>query len=111
MKFRKYSLMVLSNVVLNISCKMYNIYVFTLLSGKSESVYRKMWTSVASLFKGLDLNLSPETIHIDFEVAMHNVLRDIFLEFYVADSISAWLGGAKYKSWDLAHNTRKITVK
>jgi hypothetical protein len=35
-----------------------------------------MWTSVASLCKGLDLNLSPETIHFDFEVAMHNVLRD-----------------------------------
>jgi hypothetical protein len=49
--------------------------VFTLLS---ELVYRKMWTSVASLCKGLDLILSPETIHIDFEVAMHNVLRDIF---------------------------------
>ena len=67
---------------------MYNIHglknehyvplVFTLLSGKSEVVYRKMWTSVASLCKGLDLILSPETIHIDFEVAMHNVLRDIF---------------------------------
>jgi hypothetical protein len=48
------------------------------MSGKSELVYRKMWTSAASLCKGLDLNLSPETIHFDFEVAMHNVLRDIF---------------------------------
>jgi hypothetical protein len=64
---------------------MYNIHglknghyvplVFTLLSGKS--VYRKMWTSVASICKGLDLYLSPETIDIDFEVSMHNVLRDI----------------------------------
>ena len=54
--------------------QMYNIHglrnghyvplVFTLLSGKSELVYRKMWTSVTSLCKGLDLNLSPETIHI-----------------------------------------------
>ena len=53
---------------------MYNIHglknghyvplVFTLLSDKSELVYRKMWTSVTSLCKGLDLNLSPETIHI-----------------------------------------------
>jgi hypothetical protein len=66
---------------------MYNIHglknghyvplVFTLLSGKSELVYRKMWTSVASICKGLDLYLSPETIDIDFEVSMHNVLRDI----------------------------------
>jgi hypothetical protein len=102
---------------------MYNIHglknghyvslVFTLLSGKSELVYRKMWTLVASLCKGLDLNLSPETIHIDFEVAMHNVLRDIFTNSRIlcCRSISARLGGAKYKSWDSAHNTRKITVK
>ena len=103
--------------------QMYNIHglknghyvslVFTLLSGKSELVYRKMWTLVASLCKGLDLNLSPETIHIDFEVAMHNVLRDIFTNSRIlcCRSISARLGGAKYKSWDSAHNTRKITVK
>ena len=90
---------------------MYNIHglenghyvplVFTLLSGKSELVYRKMWTSVASLCKGLRSCYAQRIKRYFLQI----------LEFYAADSISARLGGAKYESWDLAHNTRKITVK
>ena len=66
---------------------MYNIHVlcnghyvhlvFMLLTGKSESISRSMWRS---LCERLYLTLEPTTVHIinyiDFEVAMHTVLKN-----------------------------------
>ena len=55
---------------------MYNIHglcnghyvplVFMLLPGKSESIYRSMWSATISLCE--NLTLEPTTVHIDFKV-------------------------------------------
>ena len=46
-----------------------------LLPVKSESIYRSMWSAIRSLCERCDLTLEPTTVHIDFEVAMHTVLK------------------------------------
>ena len=50
--------------------------VFMLLPGKSESIYRSMWSAIRSLCERRNLTLEPTTMHIDFEVAMHTVLQN-----------------------------------
>lgn len=54
--------------------------VFALLPGKSENVYKNLWDCILSACSDLQLQLQPQVIHIDFEVAMHNVLRTAFPE-------------------------------
>ena len=87
MKPVTFSLMVLLNVV---QCyfRMYNIHVnvlcnehyvpivLILLSGKLESIYCSMWSAIKSLWERRNLTLGPTTFHIDFEVAIHTVLKN-----------------------------------
>ena len=64
---------------------MYNIHglcnghyvplVFMLLLGKSECIYGSLWSAIRSLFERC-LTLEPTTVHIDFEVAKHTVLKN-----------------------------------
>ena len=65
---------------------MYNIHglcnrqyvplVFMLLPGKSESIYCSIWSAIKSLFERHNLTLEPTTVHIEFEVAKHTVLKN-----------------------------------
>ena len=54
--------------------------VYALLPGKSENVYQYLWDSIRSSCAYLQLQIKPQIIHIDFEVAMHNVLKTAFPE-------------------------------
>ena len=64
---------------------MYNIHglcsghyvplVFMLLPEKSESIYPSMWSALRSLCGRSNLTLEPTTLHIDFEVTIHTVLK------------------------------------
>ena len=47
-----------------------------LMPGKSESIYRSMWSAIRTLCERRSLILEPTTIHTDFEVAMHTVLKN-----------------------------------
>ena len=40
--------------------------VFMLLPGKSESIYRSMWSAIRSLCERGNLTLEPTTVHIEF---------------------------------------------
>ena len=54
--------------------------VFLLLLAKSESIhYRSMWSAIRSSERRL--TLEPTTVHTDFEVAMHTVLKNVQFTF------------------------------
>ena len=48
--------------------------VYALLPGKSEECYTNMWNFIFQLCEQRNLVLKPQSIHIDFEQAMHNVI-------------------------------------
>ena len=85
MKPVTFSLMVLLNVV-QCYLQMYNIHglcnehyvpiVFMLLPGKLESIYCSMWSAIRYLWERRNCTLGPTTIHIDFGVEMHTVLKN-----------------------------------
>ena len=51
--------------------------VLVLLPGKSESIYCSMWSAVRSFCERRNLTLEPITVHIDFQVVMHTVLKNV----------------------------------
>ena len=62
---------------------MYNIHglwnvplVFMFKPGKSESIYRSMWSAIRSLCERCYLTLEPKNVHIDFEAAVYIVLKN-----------------------------------
>ena len=50
--------------------------MFMLLPGKSESIYRSMWSAIRASCERHNLTLELTTVHVDFEVAMHTVLKN-----------------------------------
>ena len=52
--------------------------VFALLPAKTEECYMNMWNFINNCCQQRNLVLSPKTIHIDFEQAMHNAVRVMF---------------------------------
>ena len=52
--------------------------VYVLLSGKSEDVYRTCLTSIIGLCDDKNLKFKPEIIHVDFELTVMNVIRELF---------------------------------
>ena len=50
--------------------------VSMLLPGKSESIYRRMWSAIRSFCDIRNLTLGPTNVQIEFEVAMHIVLKN-----------------------------------
>ena len=66
--------------------QMYNIHglcnghyvplVFMLLPGKSESIYHSMWSAIRSLCERCNFTFGPTTVHIDFKVVVHIVLKN-----------------------------------
>ena len=81
MKTVMFSLMVLLNVVQSSFLK-YTIYmdyvslVFIMLSGKTESIYRTMWSAIRSLCERNNLLLKSTSVHMDFEVAIDTMLKN-----------------------------------
>ena len=78
-----FSLMSLLNVVRRsfFNCTIYGSYfpiVLVLLPEKSDIIYRygSMWSAIRSLFERHNSTLKPTTVHINFEVAMHTVLKN-----------------------------------
>ena len=66
-----------SNVQYNELCNgHYAPLVFMLLPRKSENICRSMWSAIRALCESHNLTLEPTTIHIDFEEAMHTVLKN-----------------------------------
>ena len=55
--------------------------VIMLLPGKSESIYHSMWSAIRSLCERCNLTFEPTPVHIDFEVAMHTVLKNAHCTF------------------------------
>ena len=51
------------------------LYMDTRMVRKSENVYQYLWDSIRSSCAYLQLQLKRHIIHIDFEVAMHTVLK------------------------------------
>ena len=51
--------------------------VYALLNGKSEDKYRSFWNDLLTICTERNLQLKPSIIHVDFEQAMHNVLKEI----------------------------------
>ena len=45
---------------------------------KSEDKYRSVWNDLLTICTERNLRLKPSIIHVDFEQAMHNVLKEIF---------------------------------
>ena len=52
--------------------------LYALLPVKDEKCYRTMWFLILSLCHQKQFLLTPLSIHIDFEQAMHNVLMSVF---------------------------------
>jgi hypothetical protein len=52
--------------------------VFVLLPSKIEICYDQMWYMLHYMCRERGLVFSPETVHIDFEMAMHNSVRRNF---------------------------------
>ena len=52
--------------------------VYALLNGKSEDKYRSFWNDLLTICTERNLQLKPSIIHVDFEQAMHNVLKKFF---------------------------------
>ena len=59
----------------------YVTLVFMLLPGKSESMYRSMWSAIRPLCEKRSLTCESTTFHIDFEAAMHTVLKNAQCSF------------------------------
>ena len=53
------------------------------MPGKSESVYHSMCSAIRSLCERQNLTLEPTTVHIDYEVAMHTVLKNVQCTFEI----------------------------
>ena len=49
--------------------------VYSLLPAKSEACYQQMWSLLLGYCASKRLQLSPQTIHVDFEIAMHNAVE------------------------------------
>ena len=63
------------------NCTLYGHYVpivLVLLPGKSDIIYRygSLWSAIRSLCERHNSTLEPTTVHINFEVAMHTVLKN-----------------------------------
>ena len=54
--------------------------VYALLPGKSENVYQYLLDNIRSSCAYLQLQLKSQIIHIDFQAAMHNNLKESFPE-------------------------------
>ena len=75
------SLMSLLHVVRSsfLSCTLYGHYVpfvLVFLPGKSDIIYHSMWSAIRSSCERHNSTLEPTTVHINFEVAMHTVLKN-----------------------------------
>ena len=51
-------------------------FVLVVLPGKSDIIYRSMWSTKNSLCQRHNSTLEPTTVHINFEVAMYTVLKN-----------------------------------
>ena len=76
-----FSLMSLLNVVRSsfFNCTLYEHYVpfvLVFLPGKSDIIYRSMWSAIRCLCEIHNSTIEPPTVHINFEVAMHTVLKN-----------------------------------
>ena len=61
--------------------QLYTIWTFcsfcvSVLPGKPVFIYRSMWNAIRSLCERHNSTLEPTTVHINFEVAMHTVLKN-----------------------------------
>lgn len=54
--------------------------VFALLPGKTEEIYRLMWTSLINICSSKNLVIKVPVIHVDFEYAMYKILIEIFFD-------------------------------
>ena len=62
---------------INSLCNRYYVpLVFRMLPGKSESIYRSMWSAIRSLCERRDFTIEPTAILKYFEEYMHTVLKN-----------------------------------
>ena len=54
--------------------------LYCLLPSKSEACYTKMWSLLLDYCQNKGLDLQPNIIHVDFEKAMHNSVKNLFPE-------------------------------
>ncbi|CAC5415193.1 unnamed protein product [Mytilus coruscus] len=54
--------------------------VFALLPSKSEEIYTVLLNMISSLGTDRNIMFKPRIVHIDFEIAMHNAFRSVFLD-------------------------------
>jgi len=54
--------------------------LYCLLPSKSEACYTKMWSLLLDYCQNKGLHLQPNIIHVDFEKAMHNSVKNLFPE-------------------------------
>jgi hypothetical protein len=54
--------------------------VFALLVSKSEDTYRKFLQHVIDICSARNLTFKPAVVHVDLEITVHNVFRQMFSE-------------------------------
>jgi hypothetical protein len=54
--------------------------VFALLVSKSEDTYRKFLQHVINICSARNLTFNPAVVHVDLEITVHNVFRQMFPE-------------------------------
>ena len=59
-------------------CKARKLYVYALLTGKSQGQYEEMLKAVTRRCEDLGFSPDPTTIHMDFEQAAINAVRNTF---------------------------------
>ena len=52
--------------------------IYALLPDKRELTYKTLWTFIIDICSSMDLQLQPSVVHVDFEVAMHTVINELF---------------------------------
>ena len=70
--------------------------------GKSENVYRIMWSHIIDICSKLEKVISCKNFHVDFEFSVHNVIQEYFPDCSKVLQISYRVrrGGGKYRVWD-----------
>lgn len=80
-----YSINYLLFMVLKILLILFNIFFFFLLTGKTISIYKYVFSNLLDKISELKYNFEPNIIYADFERAIHSSVSNIFHKFIRKD--------------------------